>query len=283
MAINDIFWRRKKEFDSLLKLRKSEKKEELIECPKCHSSIEKQKIKNNLYVCPSCNYYFTLDVKDRISLVADEKTFKESAKGLKSKDPLEFPEYEEKLMVNRKKSGNDDAIVTGVCKINGIPVALGVLDGKFLMGSMGTVVGEKITRLAEYAGKKNLPLIIFSASGGARMQEGMFSLMQMAKTSAAVERYKENGGLFISILTNPTTGGVSASYASLGDIIIAEPDALICFAGPRVIEQTIGEKLPEGFQRAEFLLEHGMVDMVVERSQMKTMLYKILKMHQKVK
>lgn len=156
-----------------------------------------------------------------------------------------------------------------------------MLDGRFLMGSMGMVVGEKIARLAEYAMKRKLPLIIFSASGGARMQEGLFSLMQMAKTTAAVERFKDSGGLFISYLTNPTTGGVSASFASLGDIIIAEPDALICFAGPRVIEQTIGQKLPEGFQRSEFLLEHGMIDIIVDRKDMKQTLYQILRMHQK--
>jgi acetyl-CoA carboxylase carboxyl transferase subunit beta len=283
MALNDIFWRRKKDLNSLLKLRRSEKTEETTKCPKCGCCVSKNIIIKNMYVCPDCNYYYTLDVRERIRQTADEKSFKELARGLKSKDPLNFPDYEAKLTANRQKTGNDDAVVTGVCTINKIPAALGILDGKFLMGSMGTVVGEKITRLAEYADKKQLPLIIFSASGGARMQEGMFSLMQMAKTSAAVQKFKDNGGLFISVLTNPTTGGVSASYASLGDIIIAEPDALICFAGPRVIEQTIGEKLPEGFQRAEFLLEHGMVDMVVERREMKNMLYRLLRMHQRVK
>ena len=161
----------------------------------------------------------------------------------------------------------------------GIPVAVGIMDSRFLMGSMGTTVGEKIAALAEYAALKGLPLIIFTASGGARMQEGMFALLQMAKTAAAIERFKERGGLYISCLTNPTTGGVSASFASLGDIMLAEPEALICFAGPRVIEQTIGEKLPEGFQRAQFLLEHGMLDMVVERKEMKKTLVTLLKLH----
>ena len=169
----------------------------------------------------------------------------------------------------------------GIGKIGGIRAAVGVLNGQFLMGSMGTVVGEKIARLTEYAGKKKLPLILFSASGGARMQEGLFSLMQMAKTAAAVERFQKDGGLFVSYLTNPTTGGVSASYASLGDIIIAEPDALICFAGPRVIQQTIGETLPEGFQHAEFLLEHGMIDMIVERKSMKETIKRLLVLHGK--
>ena len=187
----------------------------------------------------------------------------------------------EKLLENREKTKLSDAIVTEIVKIDGITVAVGVLDGRFLLGSMGTVVGEEIARLAEYAGKKKLPLIIFSASGGARMQEGIFSLMQMAKTAAAINKFKEKGGLFISVLTNPTTGGVSASFASLGDITIAEPKALICFAGPRVIEQTIGEKLPEGFQRAEFLLEHGRLDAVVERKEMKSWLGKVLKLHSK--
>ena len=172
-----------------------------------------------------------------------------------------------------------DAFLAGVGRIRTIKVAIGVLDGRFLMGSMGTAVGEKIVRLTEYARKKKLPLIIFSASGGARMQEGLFSLMQMAKTASAIEQFKRKGGLFISCLTNPTTGGVSASYASLGDIMIAEPDALIGFAGPRVIEQTIGQKLPEGFQRSQFLLEHGMIDMIVERKRLKSTLSRLLKLH----
>ena len=216
---------------------------------------------------------------DRIEMLSDEKSFKEMYADIRSNNPIDFPEYEKKLELNRRKTGQLDAIVTGVCKIDGMRAAVAVLDARFLMGSMGTVVGEKITRLAEYAGKRKLPLIIFSASGGARMQEGLFSLMQMAKTTAAIERYKEAGGLFISYLTNPTTGGVSASYASLGDIIIAEPDALICFAGPRVIEQTIGQKLPEGFQHAEFLLDHGMLDMIVHRKDMKKTLSTLLKLH----
>lgn len=282
MAIHDLFVRKRQNLNSLLQLRKNEITEETIECPKCHATIQVKSMAKRLWVCQDCNHYFPLGAKERIYMIADEKTYKEHSKGLTTKNPLDFPDYEEKLKNNQAKTGNDDAVTTGICKINGIPVAMGVLDSKFLMGSMGTVVGERIARLCEYAGKKKLPLILFAASGGARMQEGMFSLMQMAKTSAAVERFKDNGGLFISVLTNPTTGGVSASFANLGDIIIAEPDALICFAGPRVIEQTIGEKLPDGFQKSEFLLEHGMIDMVVERSEMKATLYRILSMHQKV-
>ena len=225
------------------------------------------------------DYTVPMSAIERIKMMIDEDSFKELNANMKTKDPLGFPGYERKLSENEMKSGLNDAIVTGTGKINKIKVAIGVLDSRFLMGSMGTVVGEKIMLLAEHAMKKKLPLIIFSASGGARMQEGLFSLMQMAKTSAAVETYKNAGGLFISCLTNPTTGGVSASYANLGDIIMAEPGALICFAGPRVIEQTIGQTLPEGFQRAEFLLEKGMLDMVVERKDMKDVIGRLLVMH----
>lgn len=285
MAIHDIFQSKKKNLSLLAKMRRSNagNPEKVIECPDCHSSITLSKYKKNLGVCPDCNHYFYISVRDRINMIADEGTFKEMKRSLKTRDPLNFPEYDSKLETNRQKCGSADAATIGICKINGISTAVGVLDGQFLMGSMGTVVGEKITEIAEYALHKRLPLIIFSASGGARMQEGIFSLMQMVKTSAAIEKYKAGGGLFISVLTNPTTGGVSASFANLGDIIIAEPRALICFAGPRVIEQTIGEKLPEGFQRSEFLLEHGMIDRIVERFEMKMMLYHILKMHQRKK
>ena len=280
--MNNIFLTKRKKLDSLLKLRYSAEEEETMECPKCHGTSHVNTLRRKNFVCPDCNYYFAMSPEDRIALVADEGSFREQSAHLRSMNPLKFPGYIKKLEANREKTGQDDAIVTGTVKIDGMKAALGVLDGRFLMGSMGSVVGEKIALLAEYASKKKLPLIIFSASGGARMQEGLFSLMQMAKTSAAVEKYKESGGVFISCLTNPTTGGVSASYASLGDIIIAEPDALICFAGPRVIEQTIGEKLPEGFQHSEFLLEHGMLDMIVERNELKSVLSRLIKMHQKV-
>lgn len=280
--MTDSFLLKRKKLNSLLKLRYNAEEEETMECPKCHGTNHLKTLRRKNFVCPDCNYYFAMSPYDRIDLIGDDESFRELSANLKSTNPLKFPGYVKKLEVNREKTGFEDAIVTGTIKIDGMKAAIGILDGRFLMGSMGSVVGEKIALLAEYAAKKKLPLIIFSASGGARMQEGLFSLMQMAKTSAAVEKYKESGGVFISCLTNPTTGGVSASYASLGDIIIAEPDALICFAGPRVIEQTIGEKLPEGFQHSEFLLDHGMLDMIVERNELKSVLSRLIKMHQKV-
>ena len=248
-------------------------------CNKCGQPIYVEDVKNNYYVCPKCNGYFRVHAYRRIEMLADEGTFEEWNKEMPFSNPLNFPGYEKKVEANRLKTGQQDAVVTGTCRIGGVKTAVAVMDKRFLMGSMGIAVGEKITRLTEYAMKRKLPLIIFAASGGARMQEGLFSLMQMAKTTAAIEKFKDAGGLFISYLTNPTTGGVSASFASLGDIIIAEPGALICFAGPRVIEQTIGQKLPEGFQHSEFLLEHGMIDMIVDRKDMKQTLSKILKMH----
>lgn len=277
--MNDIFHKRKKSLNHLLDLRKPSRVEAKITCPHCKEEVLVRQVKENHKICPKCGFYFTMTPEERILSLADTKSFREQDKKLRTVNPLDFPEYEEKLAANEERTGHTDAVMTGTMMLNGIETAIAVMDGRFLMGSMGTVVGEKIVRITEYAGKKKLPLIIFSASGGARMQEGLFSLMQMAKTSAAVEKFKKDGGLFISVLTNPTTGGVSASFANLGDIIIAEPKALICFAGPRVIEQTIGQKLPKGFQRAEFLLEHGMVDMVTERKDLKNVLSQILKIH----
>lgn len=277
--MNDIFLRRRKKLDSLLNLRKRVQKKE-ITCPKCGCIMDVQLFKKRLKVCSNCNYHFKMKAHERIEMLTDQDSFRELNAGLVSLDPLNFPGYEKKLAENEEKSGMKDAALTGIGSINKKESAIAVLDSSFLMGSMGTVVGEKITTLAEYARKKKIPLIIFSASGGARMQEGLFSLMQMTKTAAAITRFKRDGGLFISVLTNPTTGGVSASYASLGDIMIAEPNALIGFAGPRVIEQTIGQKLPQGFQRSEFLLEHGMLDMVVERNQLRNIIAKLLMMHQ---
>lgn len=280
MKMNDLVLSRRKKLISLQRLRNHTlEQERTIECPSCQSALTDMALKKNYYVCPNCNHYFSMTARQRIHMLADEGSFKEHYAHMKSKNPLDFPNYPQKLDAVRQKTELEDALVTGTVRIYGMKTAIGVLDGRFLMGSMGTVVGEKIALLAEYAAKKKLPLIIFSASGGARMQEGLFSLMQMVKTSAAVERFKNSGRLFISCLTNPTTGGVSASYASLGDIIIAEPGALICFAGPRVIEQTIHQTLPEGFQHAEFLLEHGMLDMVVERKEMKDILYRLIIMH----
>ncbi len=280
MTIDDIFKQRKKRWNSLIRIRRNETVEE-CECPKCKQKETVDKVRANKWVCRNCGYYLSMAPMERIQMVCDEGSFREMNGDFTSEDPLHFPDYGKKLTALHNATGQTDAFVSGVCRIAGIKVALGVLDSRFLMGSMGTVVGEKILRLTEYAGRKKLPLIIFSASGGARMQEGLFSLMQMAKTAAAVDRFKQNGGLFLSFLTNPTTGGVSASFASLGDIILAEPDALICFAGPRVIQQTIGQTLPEGFQHAEFLLEHGMLDAIVEREKCRETLYKLLVLHQK--
>ncbi len=218
-------------------------------------------------------------VRERVNDIADEGTFKEFELEFPETDPLEFEGYVGKKDELRDETDSHDAIIAGKCKIDGHPVVLAVMNKKFMMASMGIELGETVCYAVEYAGKHKLPLIIFTASGGARMQEGILSLMQMAKTSAVVEKFKQEGGLYIAVLTHPTTGGVSASFATLGDITLAEPGALIGFAGPRVIEQTIGEKLPEGFQRAEFLEEHGFVDAVVEREKMKEVLSKILKLH----
>ena len=277
MTIDDIFSRRRKNWDTLIKMRKNTPVPKDNVCPRCQAGLSLDSLKANNWVCQSCGWHLAVTAMDRIEMISDEKSFKEMYADIRSNNPIDFPEYEKKLEINRRKTGQLDAIVTGVCKIDGMRTAVAVLDARFLMGSMGTVVGEKIARLAEYASKRKLPLIIFSASGGARMQEGLFSLMQMAKTAAAIERYKEAGGLFISYLTNPTTGGVTASFAMLGDVILAEPKALIGFAGPRVIAQTIGQKLPEGFQTAEFLLEHGFVDKIVERKNLKYVLYTLIR------
>ncbi len=279
MEISDIFKKKKNRLDKLRRTRRKVDAEETLECKRCHGKFSKSVLKNNNMICPDCNKYFSMSAEDRIRSIADEKTFKEHLKGMYSVNPIDFLDYDKVIEKNKNKSKRDEAVITGVCKINGIKCAIAVMESQFMMGSMGTVVGERISAITEIAGKHNLPLIIFSASGGARMQEGMFSLMQMAKTSTVIEKYKENGGLFLSVYTNPTTGGVSASFAALGNILIAEPDALICFAGPRVIEQTIGEKLPEGFQHSEFLLKSGMLDMIVERQDLKDTIYRILVMH----
>ncbi len=278
--MSEVFLLKRKRLDSLKKMRdESSGREEIVECPQCQEKMARACLATKNFICPECGHYYAVTARERIMLVCDEGSFKEMDAGLKTKNPIGFPGYRKKLDAMKQKTGLEDAAVTGIAKIEGEKVAIGVLDSAFLMGSMGSVVGEKITRLTETARRKNLPLVIFSASGGARMQEGLFSLMQMAKTAAAVETFKNKGGLFVSVLTNPTTGGVSASYASLGDIMIAEPNALICFAGPRVIAQTIGQELPEGFQRAEFLLEHGMLDMVVERQDLRAMLGRIIRLH----
>ncbi|MEY8337534.1 acetyl-CoA carboxylase carboxyltransferase subunit alpha [Lachnospiraceae bacterium 62-35] len=250
-------------------------------CNKCGQPIYVEDVKNNYYICPKCNGYFRVHAYRRIDMVMDEGTFQEWDKEVDFGNPLNFPGYEKKVLAAKEKTGMNEAIITGKGKIEGRDAVIGVCDARFLMSSMGHIVGEKIACAVERATKDKLPVIIFACSGGARMQEGLVSLMQMAKTSAALKRHHEAGQLFISVLTDPTTGGVTASFAMLGDIILAEPNALIGFAGPRVIEQTIGQKLPEGFQRAEFLLEHGFVDKIVEREELKETLGKILKMHEK--
>ena len=251
------------------------------QCPGCAAALTKKELSASLRVCPKCGYHFSIGAYLRLSQLLDEHTFKELDREVVANDPLEFPGYQGKLANLQLRTGLTEAIVTARGKIGGQPAIVSVLDSRFLMGSMGVAVGEKVARAAETAQKNNLPLIIFCASGGARMQEGILSLMQMAKTSAALERFSRAGGLYIACLTHPTTGGVTASFASLGDITLAEPGALIGFAGPRVIEQTIGQTLPEGFQRAEFLQEHGFVDQVVPRSEMKHVLAQLLRLHTK--
>lgn len=255
----------------------------LKKCNKCGAAILTDEVINGKYICPKCHGYFRIPAYKRIELVTDAGSFEEwDAKideGERPENPLDFRGYTEKVEALRVKTGLDEAVVTGKATICGHPVVIGVCDGRFMMASMGHAVGEKITRAVERATEERLPVVLFTCSGGARMQEGIISLMQMAKTSAALKRHSDAGFLYIPVLTDPTTGGVTASFAMLGDIILAEPGALIGFAGPRVIEQTIGQKLPEGFQRAEFLLEHGFVDRIVTRDEMKEVLGQILKMH----
>jgi acetyl-CoA carboxylase carboxyl transferase subunit beta len=253
-------------------------KEIFENCPSCNRILLKKELLENYKVCPKCGYMFRLSAYERIQLIADEGSFKEFAKNYMSVNILNFPEYDNKINESKEKSKLNEACVCGVCTINGIKTVLCVLDFNFMGGSMGSVVGEKVTLSFEKAKKMKLPIIIVSASGGARMQEGIISLMQMAKTSAACAEFKKTGLPYISVLTDPTTGGVTASFAMLGDINVAETKALIGFAGPRVIEQTIKQKLPEGFQSAEFLLEHGFVDIVVDRKGMKNVLANLLKL-----
>lgn len=248
-------------------------------CNKCGKPIYAEDVRENFNICPKCGGYFRVHAYRRIEMIVDAGTFSEWDAKMEDSNPLKFPGYEKKLAAAREKTKLNEAIVTGQACINGYPVVLGVCDARFLMSSMGHNVGEKITRAVEQATREKLPVILFACSGGARMQEGMISLMQMAKTAAALKRHHDAGQLFVSVLTDPTTGGVTASFAMLGDIILAEPGALIGFAGPRVIEQTIGQKLPEGFQRSEFLLEHGFVDKIVERKDLKKCLAQILKLH----
>ncbi len=252
----------------------------LRKCNKCGSAIIAEDAIENYYICPKCGGYFRVDAYSRIARIADEGSFEEWDRGLAGGNPMNYRGYEEKVAALKEKTGLDEAVVTGSARIDGRRVVLGVCDGRFLMASMGEVVGEKITRAVERATKEKLPVILVACSGGARMQEGIISLMQMAKTAAALKRHSDAGALYVSVLTDPTTGGVTASFAMLGDVILAEPKALIGFAGPRVIEQTIGQKLPKGFQRAEFLLEHGFVDQIVERADLRDTLSTIVRLHE---
>ena len=249
-------------------------------CNACKAAVFADEVKQNHYICPHCGNYFHVPAYRRIKMVVDRKSFTEWDVHMEEQNPPQYKGYEEKIRSLREKTGLDEAVVTGKCTIKGTPTALGVCDCRFMMSSMGEVVGEKITRVFERATKERLPVILYICSGGARMQEGLVSLMQMAKTSMAIRKHSDAGLLYVPVLTDPTTGGVTASFAMLGDIILAEPKALIGFAGPRVIEQTIGQKLPKGFQRAEFLLEHGFVDKIVEREEQRSVLADILKLHE---
>jgi len=252
-----------------------------VKCDGCKEIIYKKEIEKNLKICPKCNYHFRISARERLKLLVDEGSFVEIDENLSSVDPLHFKDsisYKERLKENQKKSGLKEAVVSGDALIKGYPVSLAIMDFSFMGGSMGSVVGEKVSRAAERSIEKKQPFISIASSGGARMQEGIFSLMQMAKASACIGRLKDNGILYISILCDPTFGGVTASFATLGDIIIAEPKSLIGFAGPRVIEQTIKQPLPDDFQRADFLLEHGLIDMVVDRKILKETLAKIFEL-----
>lgn len=243
-----------------------------VKCSHCNDMVHASELQQNLHCCPKCDYHYRLSGTQRVNLLADAGTFQELFTEFKPIDPLEFVDtdaYKKRIVSAQKNSGRDEGAIVGTCKIGGREVALGVLDFSFMAGSMGSVVGERLTCIIEYGFEHNLPVVIVSASGGARMQESVLSLMQMAKTSAALAKLHEKKLPYISILTNPTSGGVTASFASLGDIIIAEPDALICFAGPRVVEQVIKQKLPPGAQKSEFLLEKGMIDCIVNRHELK--------------
>ncbi len=241
-------------------------------CDGCGKIVLQEDIENNWYCCPKCGRYYRIGARERIPMIADENTFQEWDSGLTGGNPLQFEGYEEKLDTLRKSTGYAEAVVMGEARICGMRIALGVMSAEFLMGSMGTAVGEKITRMIGRATAERLPVVLFCCSGGARMQEGIFSLMQMARTAQAIKEHDEAGLLYIPVLTDPTTGGVTASFAMLGDVILAEPGALIGFAGPRVIRQTIGQKLPQGFQSAEYLLKHGFVDRIVRRERLRSTL-----------
>lgn len=252
-----------------------------VACPNCKKTLFTSELAEHYNVCNCCEYHFRMNARQRIDRITDKDTFMENDADLISHNIIDFPNYDKKLNASRLESAENDAVICGFCEIGGYSTALFVMEPYFMMGSMGTVVGEKLTRLFEEATRRNLPVVGFTVSGGARMQEGILSLMQMAKVSGAVKNHSDKGNLYLTVLTDPTTGGVTASFAMLGDIIIAEPQALIGFAGPRVIEQTIRQKLPQGFQRAEFLLEKGFIDEIVHRKVQKAYISKLLRLHSK--
>lgn len=287
MGLEDLFNVVKTRFNAISENEKDENNDSnikvpenmLFKCPRCLNVIMTEELEKNLKVCPECGYHSRLSAPERIKLIADKNSFIEFDANMLSANPIDFPEYEAKQQKLRESTGLKDAVITGECTIRGERCVLGVMDSRYMMASMGSVVGEKITRAFEYATENKLPIILFTASGGARMQEGIVSLMQMAKTSGAAALHNEAGLLYITVLTDPTTGGVTASFASLGDIIIAEPKVLIGFAGRRVIEGTIKQRLPDDFQSAEFMFEHGFADMIVERKAMRRTISHILKLH----
>lgn len=281
MQMKSLFSKKKKYAAIPSEKAKQDIPEGLVEkCQGCSKIFYEKEWKKHLHVCPECGHHHRIGAYQRIESLMDIDTFEEWDRDLESNNPLQFPNYQEKLEKDQEKTGLKDAVVTGKGKINDFETAIVVMDARFRMASMGSVVGEKIARAIERAKEQKIPIIIFTASGGARMQEGMISLMQMAKTSMAVQRFNQSGGCMVVVMTNPTTGGVSASFASIGDYHFAEPGALIGFAGRRIIEQTIREKLPEDFQTAEFQLEHGQIDKVVAREEMKRMLTTVLDLHQ---
>lgn len=250
-----------------------------FKCPRCSAVSGREEFEENYRVCPSCGYHSRISVRERLAITADKGSFIEYDKDMTGKNPIDFPDYEKKIDGLRNETGLNEAAVTGECTIKGERCIIGIMDSHFMMASMGSVVGEKITRAFEAAAEKGLPIVLFTASGGARMQEGLVSLMQMAKTAGAARKLSEAGGLYITVLTDPTTGGVTASFASLGDIIIAEPRVLVGFAGRRVIEGTIKQRLPEDFQSAEFQFENGFADMIVDRKNMRRTLAHLIRLH----
>ncbi|WOV88602.1 acetyl-CoA carboxylase, carboxyltransferase subunit beta [Sporosarcina oncorhynchi] len=280
MMIRELFKKNKKTITMPSEKAKNDVPEGIMtKCPECRQIILTKDLMKTGKVCPKCDHHFKMTAWERVELLFDEGTFESMDNHLKTENPLNFPSYTEKVQADAKKTGLNEAVLTGIGKIGDCEVAVAIMDSHFRMGSMGSVVGEKITRAVEKATQMKIPVIIFSASGGARMQEGVLSLMQMAKTSVALKRHADKGLLYISVMTYPTTGGVSASFASVGDINLAEPKALIGFAGRRVIEQTVREKLPENFQTAEFLMDHGQVDAVIHRGELTETLSKLLRLH----